>query len=206
MPGWWKTVLYFLSKDLGKEGRATASDWNLPSAQPPRYRAEFTDWVGLIRNRFFSPYLLDLILLPIPSPVQHQLNLGAGSFNECTQDLIWSNFFFLILKSLYFKSKITCNRLPVYFNVYFGEGRPDCCVECFTFCCTQQHRGINCVMAADAGHSSCGSSMVSCSEMHSNTIHFLELSPYSGDVLNMRELSPSPLVPSYVEVSLLNLE
>lgn len=114
--------------------------------------------------------------------------------------------FFLILKSLYFKSKITCNRLPVYFNVYFGEGRPGCCVECFTFRSTQQHRGINCVTAADAGHSSCESSMVSCSEMHSNTIHFLELNPYSGDVLNMRELSPSPLVPSYVEVSLLNLE
>lgn len=60
--------------------------------------------------------------------------------------------------------------------------------------------------AADAGHSSCESSMVSCSEMHSNTIHFLELNPYSGDVLNMRELSPPPLVPSYIEVSLLNLE
>lgn len=159
MPGWWKTIFHFLSKDWGKEGRATAWDrlWNPLSAQMPRYFVAWVyfelDWSGT--DSCLSPYPLAVILLPGLPPVKLQLNLTASKFQRMYT--ISYLKYFLILKSLYFKSKMTRKRIPVYFVLTHTLERGGQTVLLSALPSTKHSHGSNCVPVAEAGHRSCRS-------------------------------------------------
>lgn len=106
--------------------------------------------------------------------------------------------YFLILKSLYFKSKMTCNRIPVYFVLkHTLEKRGQ---DVFRVLCLP----LSTIKAVTA---TCSSQLMQklkgLLEKHSNTVHFFTIY-YSDDFLNISEFPSFPVVPPYTEVNLLN--
>lgn len=142
LPGWCRSTancpaperpFHFLSKDWGKEGRATA--WaglgNPPSARMAKDGAARVPFELDTSGTGFcsSPHPPAVLLLPGAAV---KLHLSTGAFKECTQDLLGSTF--LILKSLYLESKPPRTRIPVYFvRTHTLERGGQTAVECFTF-------------------------------------------------------------------------